>query len=426
MESLSMWEATANKRKVREQLQGEKQCDVVIIGGGYSGLSSAYHLQKKNVNTIILEKWRVGSGASGRNGGEVLTGYIGSMEAWEKKKGLEAAKKMWQLSLDSIDLIQDIIKEHSIDCAFKRNGDFFAAYKPAHMDALKRDQEYMARVMNYHDIKVVEKKDLHSEMNTDFYHGGRIDAGSAHFHPLNYAIGLAEAAEGLGAKIYEQSEALKVERDARNKVIVTTPNGRVIADQLVIVTNGYAGDINQTIKRSVIPIESIMIATEPLPEELVEDIIKKDRAIHDTKRLLYYFRRTADNRLAFGGSGRASSKRDQRNLFDHLHAGMLNVFPQLKDTRIEYRWGGKVGFTKDMIPYIGQLEDGTHYAFGYCGHGAAMSSLFGKMIADNITNEEVEDNPLIVNQLKPIPFHSQHAKAVGILKFYKKLQDAIS
>ncbi|MFD1705580.1 NAD(P)/FAD-dependent oxidoreductase [Siminovitchia sediminis] len=425
MKPLSMWEATSNHRKDRPHLQGDTHCDVVIIGGGYTGLSAAYHLQKKNVKAIIVEKWQAGQGASGRNGGEVLTGYIGSMEAWEKKKGLESAKMMWQLSLDSIHLIEDIINKHQIRCDFKRNGDLFAAYKPGHMDALKRDQEYMARVMNYHDIKIVEKEDLPSEMNTSFYQGGRIDYGSAHFHPLNYALGLAEAVEEMGGIIYENSPAIKIERNS-GKVTVTTPEGRVIADELVIATNGYADDVNPTIKKSVIPIESIMISTEPLPEELAEDIIKNDRAIHDTKRLLYYFRRTSDHRLAFGGSGRASSKRDQKNLFHQLHQGMLKVFPQLKGVRVEYQWGGKVGFTKEMIPYMGRLEDGTYFGFGYCGHGAAMSSLFGKMIADHITNEGLEDNPLMIDQLKPIPFHSHHAKAVGILKFYKKLQDAIS
>lgn len=425
MEQLSMWEATANERKERQSLQGDQHCDVVVIGGGFSGLSTAYHLQQKDCKTIVLEKERVGFGASGRNGGEVLTGYIGSMESHAKKKGLEAARRMWQLSLDSIDLIENMIKTHQISCAFTRNGDFHAAYKPSHLDAMKREQEVMARDFNYHKIKIVEKKDLKSELNTSFYHGGRVDESSAHFHPLNYALGLAEAVEELGGTIYEKSEALSYRKES-GKVIVKTNNGRVFAKELVIVTNAYSRDFQKTIKRSIVPVESIMIATEPLPEELLADLIKHNRAVSDSKNLLYYFRRTADHRMAFGGSGRSSSKRDQENLFINLQAGMVNVFPQLKDARVEYRWGGKVGFTQEMLPYMGQLEDGAHYAFGYAGHGAAMSSMAGKLIAENILHEGSGNNPLEKERLRPIPFHSQHAKAVGLMKFYMKYKDRTS
>ncbi|GGB40743.1 putative oxidoreductase OrdL [Lentibacillus populi] len=425
MEQQSLWEATANERKERQALQGEQHCDVVVIGGGFSGLSTAYHLQRKNCQTIILEKESVGFGASGRNGGEVLTGYIGSMELHAKKKGLEAARQMWQLSLDSIDLIEHIINTHQISCAFRRNGDFHAAYKPSHLDGMKREQEVMERDFDYKKIKVVEKQDLHSELNTPFYHGGRVDESSAHFHPLNYALGLAEAVEEMGGTIYEQSEALSYRKES-GKVVVNTNKGRVIAKELVIVTNAYSGDFQKTIKKTIVPVESIMIATEPLSEELCQDLIKHDRAVSDTKNLLYYFRLTADHRLAFGGSGRSSSKRDQENLFNNLRAGMITVFPQLKNAQVDYRWGGKVGFTQEMLPYMGQLEDGSYYAFGFAGHGAAMSSMAGKLIAKNILHEGGGDNPLEKARLRPIPFHSQHAKAVGMMKFYMKFRDRIS
>ncbi|WP_391117717.1 NAD(P)/FAD-dependent oxidoreductase [Psychrobacillus sp. L3] len=423
MDLLSMWEATANQRPKYEILQGDQHCDVVIIGGGYSGLSTSYHLQEKGFNTIILEKGKVGGGASGRNGGQVLTGYLGSMEYWAKKKGLKAAKQMWEMSLSSIDLIENIIEKNSISCDFKRNGDFFAAYKPSHLEAMKRDQEFMASELDYHEIKVIEKADLQDEMNTTIYHGGRVDAKSAHFHPLNYVLGLAEAAEKFGAQIYEHSEAFSIVKNGNGKKIANTKHGRVFADHVVIVTNAYSGDLNETIKKSVVPIESIMISTEPLPEELIKDLIKNDRAVFDSKELLYYFRRTADNRLAFGGSGRSSSKRDQNSLYDNLRKGMVNVFPQLEEARIEYQWSGKVAFTKDMLPYIGKMEDGTHYAFGYGGHGAAMSSLLGKLIAENISDESESDNPLRIEKLRPIPFHSQNATGVGVIKVYKQFKD---
>lgn len=421
----SMWEATANKRPSYPRLKGDKETDVVIIGGGFTGLSAAYHLQKHNIKAVVLEQERVGFGASGRNGGEILTGYLGSMEAWAKKKGLEAAKEMWQLSLDAIDLIENIIKTHDIKCDFVRKGHFYAAYKRKHLDSMKRNQEYMARYLDYHEIEIVEESDIKSELNTTFYYGGEVDKKSAHYHPLNYTLGLAEAVTELNGTIYEETTALKI-KQKRDQIIVQTEAGRVIAKKLVFATNAYAGDVNDKIKRSVVPIESIMIATEPLTEELMADLIKNNRAVFDSKNLLYYFRRTADNRMAFGGSGRASSKRDLMRIFDNLHQGMIKVFPQLKDAKIEYQWGGKVGFTQSMLPYIGQLNKDTYFAFGYGGHGAAMASMLGKEMADAIARDASIENPLKIEKLKPILFHSHHAKGVSLVKTYKQFKDFIS
>ncbi|RST61554.1 NAD(P)/FAD-dependent oxidoreductase [Siminovitchia terrae] len=423
MDHFSMWEATAGERKKRPTLVDEKHCDVVIIGGGFSGLSTSYHLQKMGHKTIVLEKNTVGYGASGRNGGELLTGYHGTMEAFAQKKGFETAKLMWELSLDSIDLVESISKENGIACDLVRQGDIRPAYKVSHLDRFKRDQEYLAEKLNFHEISIIDQSEMKTELNTDFYHGARINERGAHFHPLKFALGLADAVEDLGGVIYENSEAMSIQKGATNKVIVTASKGRVIADEVVIVTNAYAGNLSKTLKKSVIPVDSIMIATESLTQELIQDLIPKNRAVSDSKNLLYYFRRTADNRMAFGGSGRAFSKRAQKLLFDRLREGMITVFPQLKDVRVEYRWGGKVGFTQDFLPYIGQLEDGTHFAFGYCGKGAAMAVMAGKVLAETISHPERVNNPLKKEKLRPIPFHSQHAKGVGLMKFYMAFQD---
>lgn len=423
MDHLSMWEATAGERKKRQTLVDDKHCDVVIIGGGFSGLSTSYHLQKMGHKTIILEKDTVGYGASGRNGGELLTGYHGTMETFAQKKGFETAKLMWELSLDSIDLVESLSKENGISCDLVRQGDIRPAYKVSHLDKFKRDQEYLAEKLNFHEVSIINRSEMKTELNTDFYHGARINERGAHFHPLKFALGLADTVEALGGSIYENSEALSIQRNSASKVVVTTSKGRVIANEVAIVTNAYAGNLNETLKKSVIPVESIMIATEPLTEELMQDLIRKNRAVSDSKNLLYYFRRTADNRMAFGGSGRAFGKRAQRMLFDKLREGMVTVFPQLKDARVEYRWGGKVGFTQDFLPYIGQLEDGTHYAFGYCGKGAAMAVMAGKVLAETISHPDRVNNPLKKESLRPIPFHSQHSKGVGLMKFYMAFQD---
>ncbi|RYM02725.1 FAD-binding oxidoreductase [Sporolactobacillus sp. THM7-7] len=420
-----MWAATANKRKERPVLQGRASCDVVIIGGGFTGLSTAYHLQQNGCQTIVLEKESAAFGASGRNGGEVLTGFAIPMSKIAKSKGIKTAKQMFRLSLDAVDLVEAIIHKHRIKCDFKKSGAFIAAAKPSHLESLKKEQEILQRDFNY-PVKIIEKKDLETELRTSYYCGGSVDENSAHFHPLNYALGLAEAAEVLGASIYEHSEVLKIHHTANRKVVVTTDRGQVTARAVVIATNAYSGPLNRNIQKSVVPVESIMIATEPLSEELMESLIKKNRAVYDTKHLLFYFRRTADNRLAFGGSGSSYSKQDWEKRYANLHRGMLDVFPELKNVRIEYQWGGKVGFARERLPQLGQLDDGTHFAFGFAGHGAALTTMAGKLIAESIINGGDVTSPLRKESVRPFPFFSQHAKAVGIMKLYYQWLDRVS
>ncbi|MEB3100838.1 NAD(P)/FAD-dependent oxidoreductase [Ferviditalea candida] len=428
MDLVSVWEATANPSKPRSSLEGDHYCDVVVIGAGFTGLSTAYHLQKNNTRTIVLEQSKVGAGGSGRNGGQILTGYLHSMSALVKQKGLDAARQMLQMSLDSIALIESITQENGISCSFQRKGHLAAAYKPSHLEELKKEQQALQRDFNY-SVKIVEKRDLPNELKTDFYFGGSIDETSASFHPMNYALGLAEAVENQGGTIFERSPARSIERDAQNRVVVKTEHGRVIANELVIATNAYSGNLHPLISKTIIPVESIMIATEQLPEKLAQSLIPQDRSVYDTKYMLYYFRRTPDNRIAFGGSGRTTGKRDARELFLNLRAGMVKVFPELEKARIEYSWSGKVGFTRERLPYIGKLKDGTHFAYGYAGHGAAMSTLMGKLLAANIRREqrgEGRQNPLEINELRPIPFYSQSSKVVGLMKYYYKFLDYIS
>lgn len=426
MSSKSVWEETANNNeKRRPSLIDEQYCDVVVIGGGFTGLSTAYHLAKYGLKVIVLEKNEVGSGASGRNGGQILTGYLPSMSSLAKSYGLETAKTMLKISLDSIDLIERIVEANKLDCSFQRSGHLLAAYKKSHLDELKQEQEVLERDFQY-KVKIIEKHGLVHEITSDFYCGGLIDENSAMFHPYNYVLSLADLAEKEGALILEDSKATRIKHSSKNRVMVDTENGRVTANQLVMATDAYTDEVHKKIMHSLIPVESIMIATEPLAEDLVQFLIKKNRAVFDTKHLLYYFRRTPDKRIAFGGSGRTTSKRDSKNLYQTLQQGMVNVFPELKDAKIEYQWSGKVGFTREMLPCIGQLKDGTHFALGYAGHGAAMATYMGRCLADNIMKQSEGHNPFEKDDLKQIPFYNQHGKMVNLMKYYYKMLDYIS
>lgn len=427
MDLVSMWEATSNNAKRREALKGKQTCDVTIIGAGFTGLSTALHLQEKGYQTIVLDSERVGFGASGRNGGELIPGPSGTtMRGLAEKVGIERAQQIWDITVEAIDLTENIIQKYEIDCDFVRNGDLRPAYKPSHLDSMKKDAEFIAAKFNYDKIEIIEKHDLVNELDTDFYHGVRLNLTGAHYHPLNYCLGLADAIERLQGKIYEKSKAISIEKNSKGKFVVNTKEGQVESEHVVIATNAYSGDLNQKIKRSVVPVESIMIATEPLDENFAKSLIKNNRAVSDSKNLLYYFRLTSDHRLAFGGSGRSSTSSGLSKMYRKLYEGMLKVFPQLKPYRIEYMWGGKVGFTQAMLPYIGVLENGIHFGIGYGGRGASLATMFGKILAEMIAGEKNINNPFQVKQLKEIPFHSQHTKAVGIIKYYKQLQDFLS
>lgn len=417
----SYWAESRNHQQKRNQLKGNKHTDVVIIGAGFTGLSTAYHLEKEGINTIVVEQESVGWGASGRNGSLMLIGYKKTMMQIAKKHGIHVAQEMLQLSLDGIDLVKDIIDEHDIDCEFTHHGSFTAAYKPSHLEKLKREQEFMHDKLNYENT-IIEPKDTRSEIDSPLYHGGLIDPNSHYFHPLNYTIGLANAVENLGGTIYEKSGVTSIEY-TDDGVTVHTDKGKVFAENIVIATNGYASDIDKKLKRSIIPMTSHMLATEPLGEELANRLIPKRRGIFDTKNILYYFRMSEDNRLLFGG--RIQGK-ESNQLYDKLRDYMLDVFPQLNAYKTDYTWGGKTAVTMDFMPRIGQLQNKAYFVTGYTGHGVSLATLMGKIIASSIVEESKGKSFLETLPIQRVPFHSQHALILNVATNYFRFKDKFS
>lgn len=424
MHGLSLWAATANERSRRASLQGTCETDVVIIGAGYTGLSVAYHALQLGVKAIVVEQEEAGWGASGRNAGMILPGYKEYMMTLARKHGLEAAKDMFSLSLDSIELVKKVVADNRIACDFAQTGHLVAATKPKHMDSLRQEQEFLQKHFQYR-TSILTKETIQQELDSPFFsHGGLVDEHSCSFHPLNYALGLADAVEAAGGVIYERSQVLSIDRTPQ-QVTVKTKQGAIKAKHLVIATNGYTNDLFKKLTRSVYPIASYMVATEPLSPGLAAELIGRNRMIFDTKNFIYYFRLTPDRRLVFGGKDKFTGV-ETAQTYDEVREDLVKVFPQLQDTRIDYKWGGLFGITYDMLPYIGQLEDGTHFSIGCAGHGAAITTMLGKIIARNIAGDNPIKSRLEDIPIKELPFHGQRAVVLSVLEVYYKLLDIIA
>lgn len=425
----SYWEATAQKKHARKKLTDYIKTDAVVIGGGFSGLATAYYLSKAGVSTVLLEKNTIGWGASGRNAGMLTTGFKNSAMSLAKKRGLDKAKELIDMSVDCIELVDKIAKEEGIDCSINYNGGLKLAYKAKHFESLKREHEFMLKNFNY-ETSIIEPKNMSQEINSPLYqHGALLDPQSFAFHPLNYALGLADAIEKYGGTIYENSEVKSI-KTQKGRYEIDTIGGKIQSTEVVIATNGYTTkNIESKLTKSVIPIESHIITTEQLPESITEQLIPQNRVTIDTKNFLYYFRITDDSRLLFGGRvsfAKKGSSQNNPDLFKSLRESMIDVFPELLDTKIEYQWGGTTAFTFDFMPHLGRTKNGTYYMTGFCGHGAAMSTLLGKLVAKDIVgNSSKLESELAQLNLMKIPFHSQHEMALNVAESYMKIKDRL-
>ncbi len=361
--------------------------DVAVMGGGFTGLSAARALAKNGAKVAVLEAETFGWGASSRNGGMVLAGLKLGVRDLLARYGREAAQRIYAASLDSIDCVEQIVREEGIACDFARYGHLEVACKPSHFQDLLRSAEVMAREFN-HPVRVVPKSDLRSEIGSDLYHGGLVDEASAGVNPARYVAGLARAAERAGAVLHDRTRVEKVERHARQgaKMFrISTSRGALWAREVFVGTSGYTGKATPVLRKKIIPIGSYIIVTEVLPEDLARQVSPRGRMIYDSKNYLYYFRLTPDRRILFGGRAAffPETTNSIRASAEILRRGMLSVYPQLRDVKVEYAWGGTLDFAFDRLPHAGQLE-GLYFALGYAGHGVAMATYLGTQMAEVI------------------------------------------
>lgn len=373
----SYYAATAVPQDRFAPLSGEAKADVCIVGGGYTGLSAALHASEKGLSVILLEAHRVGFGASGRNGGQVGSGQRMDQDWIEKAVGREHARQLWDLSQDAKALVKDLIDRHAMPGTEWKPGIAHACWSEAEVRHTHDYAEKLARVYGYDQIEPLDQTGIKSLIGSPVYKGGEIDWGGAHIHPLNYALGLAKAAATAGAQIFEESEVLEIRQGQKPQVVTAT--GTVTCNTVLLAGNGYLGGLEKQVSAKVMPINNFILATEPLGDRAAE-VLAKPVAVHDTKFVVNYWRLSSDNRLLFGG-GESYGYRFP-DLVKTVSKPMLQVYPQLSDAKIDYAWGGTLAITMNRMPCFTSPQANVLSASGYSGHGVALASLAGKLLAE--------------------------------------------
>ena len=391
----SFYAETATKIEKFSTLETDNDADVCIIGGGFTGLSSALHLTERGQKVILLEAEKIAWGASGRNGGHVGVGQRVGQQQLEQKHGEQTAKKLWLLGLEAANLVSELVEKHQIACDLKM-GILHLAAKATDVDYLKQDTENLQNNYNYQEISFVEKNEVDNMLGSKKFFAGQLDKGSMHLHPLNYAIGIAEAARKAGANIFEHSRVSHYEQDS-NGVVVHTGKGRVKAKKLILACNGYLGKLEPKMAGKIMPINNFILATEPLHQDLAKQLIRDDVAIQDSLNVINYWKLSADNRLIFGG-GENYSMKYPSDIRSFVRKYMLRIYPQLESTKIDYAWGGTLAVTMNRMPHFGQLSKDIYYAQGYSGHGVPTATMAGKLLSEAITG-----NPERFNELARLP-----------------------
>ena len=401
--------------------------DVVVVGAGYTGLAAARYLAQTGASVLVLERDRVGAGASSRNGGQVLTGLKLDPATLVDRFGEAKARRLFDIALDSMRRLEDIISEERIDCDYTRAGHIQAASKANHFKALQDEQALLARVFDHH-VQLVPRTEQRSEVGSDAYHGLLVDERSAALNPAKYVEGLAAAAARSGATVVTHTPVTGVEQIAtgwRVSFVGARANiaAAVEARDVLVATDGYTTDITPELQRRLIPVGSYIIATEPLAPDTAAALLPRKRVVFDSMHFLHYYRVTPDRRLLFGGRAefRQPDAHTAERTAEILRADMVATFPDLRDTQVEYSWGGTVAFSRDQMPRAGRL-DGLYYAGAYCGHGVAMATSLGEQIARRMAGESF-DHPLFDDEFAPIPLYHGTPWFLPVVGAYYRVKD---
>jgi glycine/D-amino acid oxidase-like deaminating enzyme len=426
MKQLPYWLDTAPPLPDRSGRDLPDTADVVVVGGGLTGLSTAYHVAGKGADVVLVEKDKIGSGASGRNGSMCTQGItIGVAEA-RKRYGQQRARELYDAFREAVDVVEELTVKERIDCDFDRCGRLGVAYKPQHFAGMRATQRDLAENFD-HDTVLLSKAEMRSELGSDHYHGALLDPLSAALHVGKYVHGLAEAAERAGAGIHERNAATGLTRTREGGFLVETLQGTIRARQVMVATDAYTDRALPWFRKRLINVGSFIIVTEPLGQERARQVIPNGRLVVDSKNIGHYIRLTPDNRLAFGGRARfaASNPASDLKSGDVLKRELAEIFPQLADVRIDYVWGGSVGFSYDRIPHAGEAG-GLYYSMGYCGHGVQMATYMGRAMAE-VMDGRPRANPLrgLGFPKVPVPFYNGTAWFLPFAGAYYKAKDKL-
>jgi gamma-glutamylputrescine oxidase len=379
----SYYAASRHPVPERPSLEGSVTCDVCVVGAGIAGCSTALHLAQAGLSVVLLEQHRVSWGASGRSGGQALFGVASGQAKLERLLGVDDARAVWDVSVEALTLMRDLIRRYSIDCDWV-DGYLYTAVKERHVRELHEEVTELHQRYQYPSVRYVAREELRELLATERYLGALYDSNSGHLHPLNYTQGLAAAAEALGVRLFEGTRATAFSCEGSGRVRVQTPRGEVQARFLVLCGNVYLGATAPQLAAKIMAVATYIVATEPLGATRAGKLIANNAAVSDMNWVLDYFRRSADHRLLFGGRVNYSGLKS----FDApaaTRARMLRVFPQLEDVRIDHAWGGHVDITLNRAPHFGRLAPQVYFLQGFSGHGIALAGIAGKLAAEAVT-----------------------------------------
>jgi hypothetical protein len=418
----SYYATTANWRTDYPTLEDDIQAEIVIVGGGFTGVNTALELAERGYDVVLLEANRISWGATGRNGCQIIGGLGHGAERFEKIIGKEGVRVINQMGIDAREVIRERVEKYSIDCDLKW-GYCDVALKPRHMKQFAEWKAFEKEIGNPHTYTLLDREELKHYVNSDRYLGGLMNDANGHLHPLNLCIGEARAAEQLGVKIYEQSRAVELVDGAQ--VRVRTGRGSVLAGKVVLCGNAYLGDLVAPLASRVLPSNSSVVATAPLPDSLVRQLMPGDLAVCDPRTALDYFRLSADKRMLFGGLSNYTGL-EPKDLENVMRRKLAKVFPELEGIAIDYSWSGQMGIGLNRMPQLGYLSDKISYIQAYSGHGVAPTHIIARVTAEMISGSPERFD--IFAKIRHWPFPGgkllrRPALAVGMLWF--KLLDAI-
>jgi glycine/D-amino acid oxidase-like deaminating enzyme len=421
------WLETVDTPPAQSARDLPESIDVAVVGAGFCGLSAARTLARRGVKVAVFESETFGWGASSRNGGMVLSGMKLPVPTLIKRYGAEVVRKMYAASLETIDCVEEIVRQENIDCNFSRCGHLEVACKQSHFNGFEESAALGKREFN-HELRIISKSELQTEIGSDIYFGGMVDESSAGLNPARYVAGLAHAAQRAGACLYDHTRVTSVEAEQSNgarRFRLQTSQSAVTAREVILASGAYTTEATPALRKKIIPIGSYIIATEVLPADLARELSPRSRMIYDSKHFLYYYRLTPDKRMLFGGRAAffPADENTVRQSAEILRRGMIDVYPQLRDSKVEFVWGGTLDFTLDVMPHAGKIDE-MYFAAGFAGHGVAAATWFGAKLAGLICGEP-NDNPF--NGIKfpaaPIGLRNGNTWALPLAGAWYKILD---